>query len=717
MKTEPNEIAPEMLSFLAAANFMPGTISASRAQMLASHLGQHLVTKESEERLIQTGAENKFGKFTFNVKMPVDGRIIKLIQRYPPSYSADAIAHNPQTIVIFEDEITKEVDYISLEDYCSMHPYFGFRYQAREAMQKLARGMPIRKGEVFLDSPAVNANGGYGIGLNLNVAFMDHPAVAEDGFGICRDVLPRLAFNTYLRPDANFGSRSFAINLYGDDQVYKAFPDIGEYVAEHGILMALRDYNDELSVVNMSSRATRKLDPVFDRQINVGRGGRVIDIRVWRQNGNNQSNLPPAMQAQLLKYEQASRYFYQDILNEYRRLKRDHGDRLRITPNFSALVRDAVGVVGTGTGSGNQSDTVKLVHKNMQLDEWRIEFVIEHVNIPNMGAKLTSLDGGKGVICQILEPEDMPVDEHGNRVDVIMDGKATSNRMNFSRFYELYFNAAARDLMRELAPVLGITKETKDLYKVLTRIEENDRDLMNRVWDRLLGFYKIISPQQYSMFIEGTYQGTRVDHLLHIFTMYFKRNHGPNLFYPPNNTPEGFQQIRELEEKYKPLYGPVTYRGNSGRLVKTKRPIRVAPLYVILLEKVADDYSAVSSGKFQNFGVLAKAGASDKFSRPTRINSVRAIGESEDRPYRSYCGGHLMAELMDRNNNPITHRHMVENIFQSPTPTNIHSIVDRKKIPYGGSKPLQHIKHMLECAGAQYIYETPVPIANSKLVK
>lgn len=392
-RTEPNEIAPEMLSILAAADFAPGTISASRAQMLSSHLGQHLVTEYSEERLIQTGAEAKFGKFTFNVKMPVDGRILKVIERYPATYAADAIAHNPQTIVIFEDEVTKEVDYLSLEDYCSMHPYFGFRYDKREACGKLARNMPIRKGEVFLDSPAVNTNGGYGIGINFNVCFIDDPAVAEDGFAICEDVLPKLSFRTYLRPDANFGSRSFAINLYGDEKNYKAFPDIGEMVADHGILMALRDYSDEASVVNMSARKTRVLDPVFDRQINVGPGGRVIDIRVWRQNSNSQSNLPHAMQAQLLKYENASRYFYQDILNEYRRLKRDHGDRLRITPHFSALVRDAVAVVGNGYTGGSQSEIVKLVHKNMQLDEWRVEFVIEHINIPNMGAKLTSLDG------------------------------------------------------------------------------------------------------------------------------------------------------------------------------------------------------------------------------------------------------------------------------------------------------------------------------------
>jgi hypothetical protein len=125
----------------------------------------------------------------------------------------------------------------------------------------------------------------------------------------------------------------------------------------------------------------------------------------------------------------------------------------------------------------------------------------------------------------------------------------------------------------------------------------------------------------------------------------------------------------------------------------------------MLLEKIADDWSSVSSGKLQHFGILSPITKAEKFSYPYRNSPVRTIGETEGRIFASYCGREAIAEMMDRSNNPMTQRNVIWNILQSDKPTNIDSVVDRNYVSLGGSKPIQLIKHMFECAGFIPYYE------------
>ncbi|MFO6284994.1 hypothetical protein ACLBVW_36075, partial [Pseudomonas aeruginosa] len=56
----------------------------------------------------------------------------------------------------------------------------------------------------------------------------------------------------------------------------------------------------------------------------------------------------------------------------------------------------------------------------------------------------------KGVICKVMEDEDMPIDENGNRADLIIFGGSTMLRSNYGRIYEHGFGAAARDIAQGL---------------------------------------------------------------------------------------------------------------------------------------------------------------------------------------------------------------------------------------------------------------------------
>ena len=65
----------------------------------------------------------------------------------------------------------------------------------------------------------------------------------------------------------------------------------------------------------------------------------------------------------------------------------------------------------------------------------------------------------------------------------------------------------------------------------------------------------------------------------------------------------------------------------------------------------------------------------------------------------------LVAEIMDRNNNPETHAMIVKQFIESETPTNIPLLVDRNIHPYGNTKPLETMRSFLTCLGIEFAFE------------
>lgn len=386
---QPNQLYRKLLG-INSLNPFDGHDSSSRKQMFATHLTQALVIEGSTERYIQTGMEKEYGKYTFSVKMPVDAEIIRVIDRYRPTMDANSINHVTHTVVIYEDEKTKEVGMVELPRYCSYHQHFGFPYKTTKATSSLRRGAFIPKGTILLDSPSVNENGGYQFGRECNVAFMTHPAVAEDGILISRDVLPNFKIKTYESRVVEYGNDFYPLNAYGTPSELKAFPNIGEYIRDDGLLMALRRYDDELAPVEQNIYDLMKIDFVSDKTIyGAGPGGRIIDIRVHHDNQNMNPPTPIGMEVQASIYDRGRRTFYNEILTEYNRLKRERGEGLRITPQFHRLVVEAMSVVGE-----TEQRILRTNGKN-PLDDWRIEFVIEYEIIPKDGFKLTDCHGGR----------------------------------------------------------------------------------------------------------------------------------------------------------------------------------------------------------------------------------------------------------------------------------------------------------------------------------
>lgn len=299
----------------------------------------------------------------------------------------------------------------------------------------------------------------------------------------------------------------------------------------------------------------------------------------------------------------------------------------------------------------------------------------------------------KGVICHIEKDENMPVDELGRRADVVLDPAATVNRMNLGRLYEHYVNDLLEQTSMRMKAMLNFNSSMslEDMYSV-------DIKLINQALNYLLGLFDILSPKQ-KEFILGLKDTDKIEYLYSVLSEHI------TLYMPPNSDVDLPKAITDIENSvYKPHVGKVNYVGNSGIRTTTSNNIRIADLYMMLLDKIADDWSSVSISKLQHFGIIAPQNKSEKFSYPYRNAPVRTMGESEARVMVGYTNLENVAEIVDRSNNPLTMRRMVQNILEADKPTNIYRLIDRTKLEFGTNKPLQMINHVFNTAGFKVSY-------------
>lgn len=307
------------------------------------------------------------------------------------------------------------------------------------------------------------------------------------------------------------------------------------------------------------------------------------------------------------------------------------------------------------------------------------------------------------MICRIAEPEEMPIDKNGVRADAIMDGGATVNRSNYGRMYEHYFNAASRDILIRMRHAFGITPTDITTQHKVEDIYNNNHQLFDQMYHYLMGYYEILTPNMFADLVNAPDE-VKINHLSYITDNKWQAIH---LEMPTDNPVSYSHAVEAIEKLYQPLHDKVTYTYAGVQMESTEK-VRIASLYVMLLEKTGDDWSSTASSKLQHFGLPSQITKNNKFATPIRNQALRGLGEAEGRILVSHVDDEVVAELMDRSNNPTTHREIVKNILTAEYPTNIERLVDRDKIPLGGAKPIQIVNHMALCAGWKFKY-TPDP--------
>lgn len=690
----PNQLYRELLS-VSGLDPYAGYATSPRKQMFASHVGTHVTVKGATVRRQQTGMERQFGKFTFNTKAPVDLEVIKVIQRYP-DVGVGSFATNPQTIVVYENVQTKEIGIIDLREFRSNHPYFGFVYRSTQALSLISKGSFIYGGTVFLESPSVDEQGNYKYGVEGNMIHMSHEATSEDGIVFRKGWLKEFTYNTFEKIPAEIGPNRIPIFYHGPNKI---MPDIGDRIGEDGIVMITRENDEDTAVFDQSPHALRQYYPDSDRPVVAPAGGIVKDIIVYHDPLSKQARVPDGMDEQLRKYNRATMIFYREIADLWKKLYYERKEYLRITPEFDQLVVRALAFTDK-----SETNRITFSHRRAKLDDWRIEFIIQYENVPNIGNKFTGCHGDKGVAVEIWDDHRMPVDDFGNVADIITDPYSTVGRSILGRVYEPKFNAVGADIIRVLKSDLKIDGVVNP--QLLERLDQHNNGRVTAAFNDLLDFFKIISPKRmYPLYAESTQQD-KYDYMTSVM------NDAVILYLPPENEVKYNQVVIQVNERFGRRESPVTFIGNSGIQRRTKESFLISSVYIMLLDKTGTDWAAVSVGKLQHYGVLGQLTSVDKYTNQVRLQGSRSHGESEYRIYLTNTKLYFAAETADRNNNKLVMEHMARGIMDHPTPARIDNLVPRNVIKYGDHRVLQIIRNLAECMGARQRY-APYQVQNT----
>lgn len=695
---EPNEMYPELQGVMSTS---PGVAvdSSSRKQMYGgSHIGQALVIKNSTPRFCHTGTEFDYGRYTFNIEMPENGRIVRIIKRYPYKAGKNAFRESPQQIAIYEND-NGEYGFIDLVKHSSNHSHFGFTFKNNsENMEKLRPSSDIKKGTVFRDSPAKGPNGEYGMGRELRVALLSIPGTVEDSIIFSEDELENYEYTTFERRTFELGSEYFPLNMCGNDDEFKIFPEIGDYIThENGLLMAFRKFDVNMVPVEQSVKAMQTYIPYFDKGIYAdGKGGQIVDIVVYKQRQSKNDTLCDAVTEQLERYSKAYLDFYQEIIDCYLEIKQKRGGKVQLTNEFHALLARALAIVDYRNVPGFKTGNVpplKNVHKMNLIDDWRIDITIKYVKRPNRTSKVTDCHGSKGVISQVWPKAAMPHYSDGTSAGLIMAPEARVNRMNFSSTMIIHWASCSENLVNNIVKNLGINKEY-DIKEQLYTIQPNS---LEWAFERISGFHYFTNLKTAQWYDGLSFQSKLND-------LFYAVNIGLVVSQlPTDNDLEWVDIINNLDKHYPPMRDYVTYTTPEGKTVTTKEKVIMGYSSIILLEKTGKDYSSVAIAKTQQNGVIGSLSVADRYSSPTKQQPTR-MGEAETRLWIAYGPSFMAPEIHDRSNSPTTRKAIAYNILNAIAPTNIDEIIDRNVFPYGTSKPIQLMKHLGRCSGFEMVY-------------
>ena len=104
------------------------------------------------------------------------------------------------------------------------------------------------------------------------------------------------------------------------------------------------------------------------------------------------------------------------------------------------------------------------------------------------GDKLAGRHGNKGVISVIMPEEDMPYDENGQPVDIVLNPLGVPSRMNVGQVLETHLGWAAKELGTKIGEMIDTERKASEIRSFLSDIYEKDgsQDLSSLKEDEIL---------------------------------------------------------------------------------------------------------------------------------------------------------------------------------------------------------------------------------------
>jgi DNA-directed RNA polymerase subunit beta len=514
------DVAPQQMVSVAAAliPFLEHD-DANRALMGSNMQRQAVPTLKTEKPLVGTGMERNVAR---------DSGVCEVASRGGTIESVDAA----RIIVRVNDDETNAgeagVDIYNLTKYTRSN-------QNTCISQKplVKEGNVISRGDIIADGPSIDM-GELALGQNMRIAFMPWNGYNfEDSILISERVVKEDRFTTIHIQELTCIARDTKL---GSEEITADIPNVGEgalsKLDDSGIVYIGAEVSaGDILVGKVTPKGETQLTPeekllraIFgekasdvkdtSQRVPTSVTGTVIDVQVFTRDGLEKDKR--AMEIEGYQLAQVRK----DIDDEYRIVEGATYERL-------AKVLVNKGVVGGPKLKKGQKVTAdyldnlprenwfKLrmsddkVNKQLELAEEQLKLrrsdlderyedkrkkltqgddlapgVLKIVKVYlaikrriQPGDKMAGRHGNKGVISVIMPVEDMPYDESGEPVDIVLNPLGVPSRMNVGQILETHLGAASRGLGSRIAAMLEAKKKVADVRKLLIEI-------YNKIGDR-----------------------------------------------------------------------------------------------------------------------------------------------------------------------------------------------------------------------------------------
>ena len=204
----------------------------------------------AEPPIIQTGYENRFGENSSSfITAESDYEVIYKINKFS--------FYNNHYFLIVRDKNSGVYDVIERVLYKHNTESYGYLYN-NDYLDSLKPGSTIKKGDVIKKSDGYDEFNNKMNGVNLTTLYLSCAQNMEDSNIISESARKKLETNLIKNTDITINDNDILLNLYGDQNQYKTFPDIGEEI-KGGIFCGIRRLENDNMLYTLAQSRLRDI--------------------------------------------------------------------------------------------------------------------------------------------------------------------------------------------------------------------------------------------------------------------------------------------------------------------------------------------------------------------------------------------------------------------------------------------------------------------------
>ncbi|VFP78004.1 DNA-directed RNA polymerase subunit beta [Buchnera aphidicola (Cinara cuneomaculata)] len=366
----------------------------------------------------------------------------------------------------------------------------------------------IKKGDVLADGPATDL-GELALGQNMRVAFMPWNGYNfEDSILISEAVVKDDRFTTIHIQELSCICRDTKLGI---EEITADIPNIGEIALSKldasGIIYVGADVsNGDILVGKVTPKGETQLTPeekllraifgekasdVKDSSLRVPNGmhGTVIDVQIFTRDGIKKDQRTLEIEEMLLKKSKDDlakelKIFEINLIYQVKKIL-IQSQELKYNLNITSLDHYFKENIQYTAEIGNQINTLKKQYINLknkfiekikektkkikqgnELSPGILKIVKIYLAVKRKiqpGDKMAGRHGNKGVVSKINPVEDMPYDNEGIPIDIVLNPLGVPSRMNLGQILETHLGLAAKGIGNVINKML---KTHKKIFKI-----------------------------------------------------------------------------------------------------------------------------------------------------------------------------------------------------------------------------------------------------------